>query len=251
MDRTAWAATQALRLLPSLADPERLSGAVAREDDAYDASSRGVGPGVGHHRGTARARPGHCPGGRRPSRRLRSGVGARAAAPRRRAFGYRLPPGGHSGRWWRRGPLPLRVVGPPRAPTTAAPCRPRASLARRAHRGRGPAGLGGSSTAPAPSPGRCTSSVRAAVEHARGRAGGRRRVRGARRVLDAGPGGLGSLRRALNEEFRPRAGQATGRSQMGNQRDRSFSTGRSLATTLFRRSSSSLSRCSWPRGANG
>ncbi len=69
MDRTAWAATQALRVLPSLvAEPERHRALWADEADAYDASSRAVAEGWATIEEQARPRPRHPPCRRHPPR---------------------------------------------------------------------------------------------------------------------------------------------------------------------------------------
>ena len=153
----------------------------------------------------------------------------------------------------RRGPLPLRVVGPARAAadpgpgSTSAPSPPSSPQAEEAG-GRWVFDGAGAITG-------ALHLARRSVEHARPR--GRRRpgVR-APRAPRRRPAGLGPLRRRdaagadTGRAARGRA-QAMGRSHMGNHRDRSGSMGRSSASMPLRRSSSSLSRCSAPVGAKG
>ena len=78
VDRTAWAATEALRFLPALvAEPQLPSGACgARRPTPSTRRHAALLRGMGHHRGTPSPRPGHRAGRRQPSRRPPGEVGA-------------------------------------------------------------------------------------------------------------------------------------------------------------------------------
>ena len=142
-DRTAWAAREAVRLLPALAaHPESYRTLWGNEADAFDASRRALSEGwasIEERRpldlAIARVDVTHPDA-------ARARVGRGAVAPRRGALEHRPPAGGHHRRGSSRGPLPLRVVGQARDAPTGAACRPRRRGDRAHHHGGGGHPLG-------------------------------------------------------------------------------------------------------------
>ena len=152
-------ATEALGILPALVeDPERHRALWARRGRRLRRVGAGPGRGMGHASRSVPSTtwPSSASTSPIPTRRG-AAWGTAPAAPGRRAQRHRpclrvaTVAGGR-----RRGPLPLRVVGPAGQPPTPAAASTSAPAGRRAHRGRERPGAAGSSTVPAPSPGRCT-----------------------------------------------------------------------------------------------